>query len=104
MNIIYQEFNLKITGSIAFVNQAKEYSKTIGQYSSDIKNTINGINSNLQPLTSTFTDLETTVISNWIDYVNILFCFLNFLKLFFLFLLKKFSKNLLIKALLMDSL
>lgn len=71
LNIIYQEFNLRITASISFVNQAKEYSKTIGQYSSDIKSTITGINSNLQPLTSTFTDLETTVIKNWIDYVNI---------------------------------
>jgi hypothetical protein len=71
LNSVYQEFSLRIKSSITLIDQAKEYSKTISQYSQPIKDQINNINTSLQPLTSTFTKIEDDIIKNWIDYVNI---------------------------------
>jgi hypothetical protein len=69
LNAVYQEFSTKIKYSISMVDQAKDYSKTISDNIQSIKDTINSIDTSLEPLTKTFTDLEKDVISQWIDYV-----------------------------------
>jgi len=71
LNTIYQEFSTKIKASITLIDQAKEQSKYVSQNSDSIKSQINNIDTSLQPLSSTFTDLESKVINQWIDYVNI---------------------------------
>ena len=69
LNLVYQEFTTKIKYSITLIDQAKQYSKSISDNSQSIKDTINSIDTSLKPLSDTFTNLETTVINQWMDYV-----------------------------------
>ena len=68
---IYTEFNLKISGSITLIDQAKEYSKEISKYSKPIKDSINTVINSLNPLDEAFDKIETQVIEPWSDIVNI---------------------------------
>jgi len=67
LNAIYQEFNAKISGSISFMDQAKQYSTYVDQYMSQIKDSIYSIQSNVNSMTSSFESISDNVIQNWID-------------------------------------
>ena len=72
LNSIYKEFDMKISGSITLIDQAKTYSKEISKYSQPIKDSLNSIINQITPLDSTFSKLETDVITPWGDIVIIL--------------------------------
>ncbi len=70
MNVIYQEFDGKIKGSITLVNQAKTYSGEIDNNINNIKSSINDIIAKVNEFKTGLEPLEKDVINNTIDYVK----------------------------------
>ncbi len=70
LNAIYQEYNTKITASVNLMSQAQQYSSYINTYMNDIKSTLASIQSNVATFTSAFSQINTTVIDNWVTAQN----------------------------------
>lgn len=71
LNIIYKEFDLKISASITMIDQAKQYSGEINKYSQPIKDSLNKVITGLDPLDNSFNRVDKDVVTPWSDIVNI---------------------------------
>jgi hypothetical protein len=67
LNSINAEFDLKISGSITLIDEAKSYSKEISKYSQPIKDSLNSVINSISPLETSFDKIETDVITPWGD-------------------------------------
>jgi len=84
LNLIYQEFNTKIKASITYIDSAKNQSKFVSRNVESIKNSINNIDTSMKPLSDAFTTLESTIITQWIDYVIFFLTFYFYINYFFI--------------------
>ncbi len=67
LNTIYKEFDTKIKFGVTLMDKAKESSSYVNQYTSEIKTTLNDISSKINSFTSSFDQISTSVIDQWID-------------------------------------
>ena len=70
LNIIYQEYNTVIKGSLTLMDQAKQYSTNVNTYMADIKSTLNNIQNNVNTMTGAFDSISTEVIDILVDAQN----------------------------------
>jgi hypothetical protein len=70
LNGIYQEFNTKIKASATALENAQSYSTNIAQASDKIDRALADVQKNIDSFSSTFTNIEDTILKNWIMYQN----------------------------------
>jgi hypothetical protein len=66
LNLIYQEYNTVVTVSLAGLDKAQDYSKTIKSQLNSVKSSISSVQTQIDSITKSFKTVETTVLDNWI--------------------------------------
>lgn len=69
LNVIYEEFSVKIKGSISLINNAKQASNQIDKNIANIKESLNDIISKVNSIRTGLVGFENNIINKAIDYV-----------------------------------